>query len=73
MGSTRWSDDHYRDRARLRAATGKDAFEHDHAIRTARPSAAVHQKMNPQGVQRPRVARQRRPPREPCRRACSST
>ncbi len=33
MGSTRWSDDHYRDRAIHRAETGKDAFEYDHAIR----------------------------------------
>ena len=33
MGTTRWSDDHYRDRAKLRARTGQDAFEHDHAIR----------------------------------------
>jgi hypothetical protein len=50
MGTTRWSDDHYRDRARLRARTGKDAFEHDHAIRTGAVDRAVHQKMNPRGV-----------------------
>jgi hypothetical protein len=50
MGSTRWSDDHYSDRARLRAATGRDAFEHDHAIREGTAEAAVHQKMNPYGV-----------------------
>jgi hypothetical protein len=50
MGTTRWSDDHYRDRARLRARTGKDAFEHDHAIRTGNARRAVHQKMNPWGV-----------------------
>jgi len=50
MGTTRWSDDHYRDRAKLRAATGKDAFEHDHAIRTGEVTCAVHQKMNPRGV-----------------------
>src|SRR4051794_18502556 len=51
MGSTRWSDDHYRDRARLRAAAGVDAFEHDDAIRAGAAPAVVHQKMNPFGVQ----------------------
>jgi hypothetical protein len=51
MGSTRWSDDHYRDRAQLRAATGKDAFEHDHAIRAGKAARRVHPKMNPRGVQ----------------------
>jgi hypothetical protein len=50
MGTTRWSDDHYRDRARLRALTGRDAFEHDHAIRIGEADCAVHQKMNPLGV-----------------------
>src|SRR5260370_27630915 len=50
MGTTRWSDDHYCDRARLRAHTGKDAFEHDHAIRNGVVDRAVHPKMNPRGV-----------------------
>jgi hypothetical protein len=50
MGTTRWSDEHYRDRARLRAAAGKDAFEHDHDVRSGRAARAVHQKMNPKGV-----------------------
>jgi hypothetical protein len=50
MGTTRWSDDHYRDRARLRARTGKDAFEHDQAIRAGAVARAVHPKMNPFGV-----------------------
>src|SRR5579884_1752900 len=50
MGTTRWSDEHYRDRARLRAAAGKDAFEHDHEVRSGRAARAVHQKMNPKGV-----------------------
>jgi hypothetical protein len=50
MGCTRWSDDHYRDRARLRARTGRDAFEHDYAIRHGSAARAVHQKMNPKGV-----------------------
>jgi hypothetical protein len=50
MGSTRWSDDHYRDRARLRAESGADAFEHDHAIREGRTARRVHPKMNPRGV-----------------------
>jgi hypothetical protein len=50
MGSTRWSDDHYRDRARLRAEAGRDAFEYDHAIRSGQVSRRVHPKMNPRGV-----------------------
>ena len=50
MGFTRWSDDHYRDRARRRAATGRDAFEHDDAIRRGEVAREVHQKMNPFGV-----------------------
>lgn len=50
MGTTRWSDDHYRDRANLRARSGKDAFEHDQAIRSGAAACAVHQKMNPRGV-----------------------
>jgi hypothetical protein len=50
MGTTRWSDDHYRDRARVRARTGKDAFEYDHAIRTGAADRAVHPRMNPYGV-----------------------
>ncbi len=50
MGSTRWSDDDYRDRARVRAATGRDVFEHDDAIRHGKAARQVHQKMNPFGV-----------------------
>lgn len=50
MGSTRWSDDHYEDRARLRAEAGLDAFEHDHAIRQGAAERRVHDKMNPLGV-----------------------
>jgi hypothetical protein len=50
MGSTRWSDDHYHDRARLRAETGKDAFEYDQAIRNGETACQVHAKMNPKGV-----------------------
>jgi hypothetical protein len=50
MGSTRWSDDDYRERARLRARTGRDAFEYDCAVRQGRADRQVHQKMNPWGV-----------------------
>lgn len=50
MGTTRWSDDHYHDRARLRSRNGKDAFEYDHAIRTGAADCTVHAKMNPRGV-----------------------
>jgi hypothetical protein len=51
MGSTRWSDDDYHDRARLRARTGRDAFEYDRAVRHGEVGRQVHQKMNPRGVQ----------------------
>jgi hypothetical protein len=51
MGSTRWSDDHYHDRARLRARTGADAFAHDRAVRRGEAECRVHAKMNPYGVQ----------------------
>lgn len=50
MGSTRWSDDHYHDRAKLRARTGKDAFEYDQAIRNGTADRKVHDWMNPRGV-----------------------
>ena len=50
MGSTFWSDDHYRDRARLRAEAGLDVFEHDHDVRAGKADRAVHQKMNSWGV-----------------------
>jgi len=50
MGSTRWSDDHYKERAKLRVETGKDAFEYDHEIKSGAADAKVHQKMNPKGV-----------------------
>jgi hypothetical protein len=50
MGTNRWSDDHYRDRARLRARTGKDAFEYDHAVRVGAADRVVHPKMDPRGV-----------------------
>jgi len=50
MGSTRWSDDHYQDRARLRAETGQDVFEYDDAIRHGKAARRVHEKMNPRGV-----------------------
>jgi hypothetical protein len=50
MGTTRWSDEHHHERARLRARTGQDAFEYDHAIRHGQAARAVHPKMNPRGV-----------------------
>ena len=50
MGCTRWSDDHYHERARLRARTGRDAFEHDHAVRNGTAACQTHEKMSPRGV-----------------------
>lgn len=51
MGSTYWSDDHYRDREAFRRATGKDAFEFD-ALNAGLPHGMrrVHDRMNPLGV-----------------------
>jgi hypothetical protein len=51
MGGTRWSDEHYHDRKKHRMATGRDAFEHDHAARQGEVAYQVHAKMNPYGVQ----------------------
>jgi hypothetical protein len=50
MGSTRWSDDHYKGRAKLRAAAGRDAFEYDHAVKQGAAECRVHDKMDPHGV-----------------------
>jgi hypothetical protein len=50
MGSTRWSDTEYRGRAKDRARTGRDAFEHDRAVKSGKAVRAVHPKMNPLGV-----------------------
>ncbi len=50
MGSTRWSDQDYGDRARHRALTGKDAFDYDDAIRHGKAQRQVHEKLNPKGV-----------------------
>jgi hypothetical protein len=50
MGATRWSDEFYHDRARVRARTGADAFAHDRAVRRGEVRRGVHQKLNPYGV-----------------------
>ncbi|HYT87941.1 MAG TPA: hypothetical protein VEL76_04420 [Gemmataceae bacterium] len=50
MGGTRWSDDHYKERERVRAKSGKATFEHDDDVRAGRTAAKVHQKLNPHGV-----------------------
>ncbi len=52
MGSSRWSDDFYRDREHLRKRTGAPAFAHDHAVRTGKARRAVHPKMDPRNVTR---------------------
>jgi hypothetical protein len=56
MGSSCWSDDHYRERAASRKRSGRDAFEHDSDVRAGRAECRTHQKMNPIGV----VARESR-------------
>ncbi len=51
MGSTHWSDNQHHERARLRAAAGKSAFEYDEAVRAQADSERmVHAKMDPHGV-----------------------
>jgi hypothetical protein len=51
MGSTRWSDHEYLERARVRAAAGRTAFEYDAEVRgQAEEERKVHDKMNPFGV-----------------------
>jgi hypothetical protein len=51
MGTTRWSDDHYRERAHLRARTGKSVFEYDAEVRAApEQERKAHDKMSPLGV-----------------------
>lgn len=50
MGSTRWSDDHYADRAAYRASTGTPAFAYDADVKSGKVAASVHDKLNPHGV-----------------------
>jgi hypothetical protein len=50
MGGTRWSNEHYHERAARRKAKGQDAFEHDNAVRQGRAERRVHPKLNPYGV-----------------------
>jgi hypothetical protein len=50
MGGTYWSDDHYRERANLRARTGRSAFAYDHDVHAGLAEARVHQQMDPHGV-----------------------
>src|SRR3954454_4744876 len=50
MGGTAWSDIHYRERALLRARSGRTAFVHDDEIKAGQTAAGVHEKMCPLGV-----------------------
>ncbi|MCA9070767.1 MAG: hypothetical protein KDA84_17675 [Planctomycetaceae bacterium] len=47
MGGTRWSDDHYRDRAARLHKAKRSAFEYDEDIRERRVKAGVHELMDP--------------------------
>jgi hypothetical protein len=47
MGTTRWSDEHYRNRAAHLRATGRSAFGYDDDIRAQRVAAEVHPLMDP--------------------------
>jgi hypothetical protein len=46
MGSTRWSDDHYDDRVKLRAATGVAAFGYHDDVKTGKTANKVHDKLD---------------------------
>src|SRR5450759_243376 len=50
MGGTHWSDDHYRERALLRARTGRSAFGYDHDVRAGQAAMKAHAEMDPLGV-----------------------
>jgi hypothetical protein len=51
MGGTNWSDDHYKERASVRAATGKAAFAYSDTMRAAPAhERKVHDTLNPFGV-----------------------
>src|SRR5262245_12272574 len=47
MGTTLWSDAHYRSRAALLRAKGRSAFGYDEDIRAQRVAAAVHPLLDP--------------------------
>ena len=47
MGGTRWSDNHYHDRARIRRRKKRSAFGYDEDIRQGKRPACVHPKMDP--------------------------
>jgi hypothetical protein len=51
MGGTRWSDDHYADRVKTRAATGVDTFAYSKATASAPVNLRkAHASLNPFGV-----------------------
>lgn len=46
MGSTSWSDDHYRDRASYRAKSGEATFAYDADVKSGKASYTAHSAMN---------------------------
>ena len=53
MGTTYWSDDDYRRRAKRLRRAGRDAFEyHDLVSHLPERKRRVHEKMNPRGASR---------------------
>jgi hypothetical protein len=50
MGSSRWSDDHYKERATLRAAKNEPTFAYTDDIRRGKAAAKVHDKMDPKNA-----------------------
>lgn len=50
MGSTHWSDDHYRSRATHRKVTGAKTFEYDDKVRTGKVAAKVHETLDPKNM-----------------------
>ena len=47
MGGTRWSDEHYKARAKSLKKANRSAFGHDEDIRERRVKAGIHELMNP--------------------------
>ena len=47
MGGTRWSDEHYHDRARKLKRQKRSAFGFDEDIRKGHARAGVHEKLDP--------------------------
>lgn len=50
MGTSRWSDDHYKERVNLRAATAEPTFKYSEDIGSGKTEAKAHKSLNPKDV-----------------------